>query len=85
MAPSRINRRVNDEGQSDECLQERIRNALRSSSRVPIPNVQACVDQGTVILHGRVPSYYLKQLAQTTVMALDEVESLRNEVKVNAD
>jgi len=37
---------------------------------------------GHVLLHGIVPSYYLKQKAQIAVISVCEVNSLRNELVV---
>lgn len=42
--------------------------------------VEAAV--GRVVLRGTVPSFYLKQLAQVTVMAVPGVELVRNELRV---
>jgi osmotically-inducible protein OsmY len=36
----------------------------------------------TLFLHGHVPSYYLKQLAQTAVAGLDGVTQVVNEIEV---
>src|SRR5262245_29269392 len=37
---------------------------------------------GVIVLRGTVPSYYLKQLAQVTVMTVPGVESVKNELEV---
>jgi len=36
----------------------------------------------TLFLHGQVPSFYLKQLAQTAVAGLDGVGQVVNEIEV---
>lgn len=36
----------------------------------------------TLFLHGQVPSFYLKQLAQTAVVGLDGVNQVVNEIEV---
>jgi hypothetical protein len=36
----------------------------------------------TLFLHGHVPSFYLKQLAQTAVAGLDGVDQVVNEIEV---
>jgi hypothetical protein len=36
----------------------------------------------TLFLHGHVPSFYLKQLAQTAVAGLDGVNQVVNEIEV---
>ncbi len=40
------------------------------------------VDGSDVELRGRVPSYYLKQLAQASVLRLQGVVGVRNEIEV---
>lgn len=44
--------------------------------------VAVAAEGGSVVLQGRVPSYYLKQLAQEAVLAVPGVEVLRNELQV---
>lgn len=40
------------------------------------------IDGGAIVLRGQVPSYYLKQLAQVTVLAVPGVEVVRNDLQV---
>jgi len=44
--------------------------------------VQLRFDQGTIILSGRVPSFYLKQLLQEALRNIDGVERIDNRVDV---
>lgn len=56
--------------------------ALRQS---PLPSLRQLVleeAEGTVVIQGKVSSYYLKQLAQETVMPLLEGRKLLNRVVV---
>ena len=56
--------------------------ALRQS---PLPSLRKLVLEeadGTVVIQGKVSSYYLKQLAQETVMPLLEGRKLLNRVVV---
>ena len=39
---------------------------------------------GTLFLQGRVPTYHYKQLAQVTVLGLDGVQRIVNELEVEA-
>ena len=39
-------------------------------------------DQGTIILTGRLPSFYLKQLLQEALRDIDGVETIENRVDV---
>jgi osmotically-inducible protein OsmY len=37
---------------------------------------------GLLILRGRLPSYYLKQLAQATVAGIEGVDRIANEIEI---
>lgn len=41
-------------------------------------------DEGSVILTGQLPTYYLKQVAQSLAISVPGVEAVRNEVTVEA-
>ena len=68
--------------QIDLVLHARIQQALKSSGYKALRNLGVTTNEGHVYLQGRVPTYYLKQVAQTKVMALDEVETLENAISV---
>ena len=68
-----------------------------AQSALPIDRVIAALDQtgygwlrrvavtaegGTIILRGKVPRFYLKQMAQSVVLAIPGVVLLRNELQV---
>ena len=55
---------------------------LRHSPYVPLRNVQCSFFDGVLILWGRVPSYYLKQIAQSLVLDMPAVSQVRNELRV---
>ena len=40
--------------------------------------------EGVLILWGRVPSYYMKQIAQTAVRGLTQVERIDNRLEVDS-
>jgi osmotically-inducible protein OsmY len=67
---------------ADLCLAERIEQALRATGYASLRAVEVSASGGVVILQGRVPTYYLKQLAQATVMEVPGVQELRNDVEV---
>ena len=59
---------------------------LQSSGRAAFGDVKCNADgDGTVVLRGRVPSFYLKQLAQEIVRKADGVFSVVNELEVDYD
>lgn len=55
---------------------------LRRSGYHTVRSVSCRFRHGVLILEGRVPSYYLKQIAQTRVGGLAGVEKLDNRVQV---
>jgi osmotically-inducible protein OsmY len=66
----------------DLCLSERIGEALRAAGYPPLRAIEVAVCDHLVILRGRVPSYYMKQIAQATVLAVPGVQRLCNDLDV---
>lgn len=62
--------------------QSRATLALRGSSIPAIRNLSIEETEESVVIHGNVVSYYLKQLAQETVMPVLDGRELRNRVTV---
>ncbi len=56
--------------------------ALRRSAYVELRNVSCDFSGGVLTLHGRVPTYYLKQLAQASVADVPGVVEIHNRVEV---
>jgi osmotically-inducible protein OsmY len=63
-------------------LSEQIIQVLRATGYLPLRDLDIFAAEGFVILRGRVPSYYLKQVAQAAVLGLPGVEEVRNELDV---
>jgi osmotically-inducible protein OsmY len=63
-------------------LIDAVREALALTRHGWLQRVEVSVEGGVVVLRGRVPSFYLKQLAQVTVIAVAGVGPLRNELQV---
>lgn len=55
---------------------------LRQSGYRSIGNLHCAFHEGELTLRGRLPSYYLKQLAQTVVANVQDVQIVRNRVEV---
>jgi hypothetical protein len=55
---------------------------LRSNSYLALKNVSCEYSEGTLTLRGCLPSYYLKQMAQTAVARIDGVKRIVNEIEV---
>ena len=54
----------------DRSLVERVERALCATGSGALRNLSVSIDAGIIILGGRVASYYLKQVAQTAVLAV---------------
>jgi osmotically-inducible protein OsmY len=59
--------------------------ALRSSGYRLLWNLECEVRDDSVTLTGVLPSFYLKQIAQTIAMSVDQVREVRNGIEVEAD
>jgi hypothetical protein len=66
----------------DLCLAERVERALCGTGYQALRAVEVAVCGPLIILRGRVPSYYLKQLAQAAALEVDGVRELRNDLDV---
>lgn len=63
-------------------LQVRVSTALLASGYTGMRHVRCDVREGMAILHGVVPSYHLKQLAQEILRKLDGVDLVINRIAV---
>jgi osmotically-inducible protein OsmY len=70
------------QSQEDLGLAERVERALRATGYGPLRGIQVAVQARLVILGGRVPSYYLKQVAQATALAVAGAHQVRNDLDV---
>jgi hypothetical protein len=68
-----------------ELLRDAVIAALRSSGYRHLRNLECKVREDLVILMGVLPSFYLKQVAQTIVMSVDQVREVRNAVEVESN
>jgi osmotically-inducible protein OsmY len=62
-----------------------VRTALSKTAHAWLQRLTVLIEGQVVVLQGKVPSYYLKQMAQVTAMSVAGVEFLRNEVQVEGD
>jgi hypothetical protein len=67
----------------DVHLAECIGDALRATGYGALRAVDVTVEGPIVYLVGRVPSYYLKQIAQETARTLTGARQIHNELNVN--
>ena len=68
-----------------ELLHDAVLAALRSSGYRHLWNLECEVHDDLVTLTGVLPSFYLKQVAQTIAMSVDRVREVRNIVEVEPD
>jgi osmotically-inducible protein OsmY len=69
---------------TDDMLRDAILNGLRQSGYRALARVQCEVVGGTVALSGVVPSFFLKQIAQTIIMRMSGVTRLTNRLEVQS-
>lgn len=55
---------------------------LRNSAYLALRRVQCEVHGGTATLNGRLPTYFLKQMAQTIVAQMEGVNAIINHIEV---
>jgi len=67
------------EGQS---MLETIEQQLAATGYTALRRIKCQVDDGVVELRGSVPSYYLKQVAQTAVLRLSDIRQVHNRLEV---
>ncbi len=65
-------------------LQRRVKTALTSSDYLPLHDIKVEACDGVVTLSGKVSRYYLKQVAQTTVLGVSGVNRLHNGLVVRS-
>ena len=67
----------------EDCrLAERVERALRATGYWALRTVRVSVNARVVILEGRVPTYYVKQIAQATALAVPGAHQIRNDLDV---
>jgi hypothetical protein len=69
---------------TDDGLYAAALRVLQSSSYAALRQLRCEVTEAVIIIHGVLPSYYLKQVAQALILRLDGVRSVTNLVEVRA-
>jgi osmotically-inducible protein OsmY len=70
------------QAERSELLRNAVLTALRTSGYRLLWNLECEVSDGLVTLMGALPSFYLKQLAQSIAMRVDQVREVRNVIEV---
>lgn len=74
--------RVHDYQPPPPGLLEQAERTIRCNSFPAMKNLSCELEGSTLILRGCVPTYYLRELAETTVSHLPGVERVVNEIEV---
>ena len=61
---------------------ERAESELRRNAYVALKNIGCEYHEGVLTLHGCLPTYYLKQVAQAVVAPIEGVRRVVNEIEV---
>jgi osmotically-inducible protein OsmY len=70
------------QSREDLHLAEGVARALRATGYGPLRDVEVTVHARLVILAGRMPSYHMKQVAQTIALAVPGVHQVQNDLQV---
>ena len=63
-------------------IKDRAERFLHSNPYLVLKHISCDYLDGVLILRGRLPTYYLKQLAQESVADLDGVDRIENQIQV---
>jgi osmotically-inducible protein OsmY len=63
-------------------VSERVENRLRNSAYSALRSLYCETYEGITILRGRLPTYYLKQIAQTVATQVEGVTEIVNRIEV---
>ena len=63
---------------------EAVECCIRKSGYPSLVNVRFDYHEGVLVLRGELPSYYLKQVAQTAVSQVDGVQQVDNRIEVSS-
>ncbi len=67
----------------DSLLRKKVSRAFDKNPYLLGSRLRWELESGTVVLHGTVPSYFLKQMAQETVRTVEGVSEIQNRVLVS--
>ena len=67
---------------SGDPIEKAVQSQLRASGYGSLREIDCQVREGVAVLSGVVPSFHMKQMAQTIVMKLDDVSGIENRLRV---
>lgn len=66
----------------DEKILDQVKVALSKSGYEQLRTLKTYCHHGKIVLQGRIPTYYLKQVAQELVRSVAEVKHIDNDLHV---
>lgn len=79
---SKILSRLDEVSPTVSDIEMEIEKKLHFSHHAGLRHISYNIDGSTVVLYGRVPSYYLKQLAQVKLTCVPGIERVDNRIEV---
>ena len=76
-------RLVSSRTTGDDRLLRQLRSALRDTGYAALERIGCQMQEGDVVLSGRLSSYYLKQMAQETALRTVTVGRVHNQIRVD--
>ena len=73
---------VSSQGPFDQSVLSDARRRIHKSAYLPLRTLSCDYLQGVLVIRGEVPTYYLRQLAQTVVSTIEGVREIKNLVHV---
>jgi osmotically-inducible protein OsmY len=67
---------------ADQCVVQGVAEALSRSPYAALRTLSCSVTHGIVTLQGRLPSFYLRQIAQSLALGVEGVREVRSEIEV---
>lgn len=67
---------------ADHRLEDDLYHAFRTAGYAQLRHIRITQQDGRVVLHGRVPTYFLKQFAQSLVLSRPSVQVVDNDIEV---
>jgi osmotically-inducible protein OsmY len=73
---------IKSERNAESLLSARVRQRLGRSGYIILRKISVHEHEGVLTLHGTLPNFYLKQLAQVIAAQVPHVEKIKNRIQV---
>lgn len=75
-------RSIHERMEHDQHILEQVNKALHRSGYDQLRSVRTYCHHGRIVLQGKIPTYYLKQVAQELVRSVSDVRDVDNDLHV---